>query len=144
MSYSDQKYQARPLVDVALISGTATASGTVAVTGADLKTAGQALLFQRPYVVNKVIIVPQIATPANWTALKLIVKNGTNVVATGTVASSTLGQQTSLTGTQVANATFGSGSGPTFTLDGTGTASGQSLGTFSVYMEVQEQFSVNP
>lgn len=139
MSYSDSKYYSRPLVDVAIINGTATASGTNALTGNDLKTA--APLFQRPYVVNKVIVVNDLATPANWTALKLVVKNGTNTVATATGLATGTNGSTVAPAVTVANATFGSGSAPTFVLDGTSTASGQSVGTFSVYLEVQEQFS---
>lgn len=139
MGYSDPKYYARHLVDVAILNGTATASGTNALTGNDLKTASPK--FQRPYVISKVIVLNETATPANWTALKLIVKNGTSTLATATGLESGTNGSTVVPTVTAAQATFGSGSAPTFVLDGTGTASGQSIGTFCVYVEMTEQFS---
>jgi hypothetical protein len=139
MSYSDQKFYARPLVHVGVVTGTATASGTNVLTGADLKfTPGQ---FNRKSLVNAVRFENVIATPANWTALKLIVKNGTSTMGTSTgIASGTAGQvfTPSLT---TSLCTFAADAAPTYTLDGTSTASGQSLGTFNVFAEVQEQYS---
>ena len=140
MSYSNGMYSTRELNRFAYITGTATASGTNSLTGADLKTDGQAPTFVRRSAITNVNVVNNIATPANWTALKVIVKNGTSTLASGTVTAGTAGQVTALTMT-AANGTFAANAGPTFVLDGTSTASGQSLGTLVLWAETQELFS---
>lgn len=139
MSYSDGRFSARQLERFAYITGTATASGTNALTAADLKTDAQLPAFNRRTVVNAVKIVSNIAVPANWTGLKVILKNGTNTFATSTMTG-TAGEVDSLTMT-AANSTFTAGAIPTIVLDGTSTASGQSLGTSVLWFETQEAFS---
>jgi hypothetical protein len=139
MSYSDHKFYSRPMVFVGAITGTATASGTNVLTAGDLRFAPA--LFNRKSVVNAIRFENVIATPANWTALRLIVKNGTSTVGTQTgLAAGTAGQVFTPTLTSTL-ATFAADSAPTYTLDGTSTASGQSLGTFNIFAEVQEQYS---
>lgn len=136
MGYSDQKFQARSLERFAYITGTATASGANALTGADLKTDAQLTAFNRRTVVNAVKVVGNIAVPANWTGLTVVLKNGTNTFATSTLTA-TAGEVDSFTMTP-AQATFTAGAIPTITINGTSTASGQSLGTNVLWFEVQE------
>ncbi len=136
MGYSDGRYQARSLERFAYITGTATASGTNSVTGAGLLTDAQLPSFKRRSAITAVKVVSNIAIPANWTGLTLICKNGTNTFATQTMTG-TAGQTMDATLT-TANTTFTAGATPTFVLDGTSTASGQSLGTNVVWFEVQE------
>ena len=136
MGYSDGRYQARQLERFAYITGTATASGTNALTAADLKTDAQLPAFVRKTVVTAGKLVSNIAVPANWTGLTLIAKNGTNTFATATMTGSAA-QVQSLTLT-AANSTFTAGAIPTLVCDGTSTASGQSLGTNVVWFETQE------
>jgi len=140
MSYSNGMYSSRSLERFAYITGTATASGTNSLTGADLKTDGQAPTFVRRTAVTGGKVVANIATPANFTSLKLIVKNGTNTLGSDVVGTMTAAQSDSITVT-ASNGTFAAGAGPTFVLDGTSTASGQSLGTLVVWLETQELFS---
>lgn len=134
MSYSDQKFYTRQLVNVGTITGTATASGTNALTGADLKfTPPQ---FTRKTIINAVNLEAVAATPANWTGLKLIVKNGTSTMGTSTASGSAAQVFTpTLTGSL---STFTASASPAFVLDGTSTASGQSLGTYNIFAECQE------
>ncbi len=133
MSYTDPRFQVRPLTMVGVITGTATASGTNAVTNASLNMAPPA--FVRKTKINTIRVEPGIATPANWT-LKLIAKNGTDAMGTSAaLGTGTFGQVFDITCT---SNTFAAGVAPTFILDGTSTASGQSLGTFNVFMEAQE------
>lgn len=135
MSYSDGRFQARPLVNAGTITGTATASGTNAVTAADLNMTPPA--FVRKSKIVAIRVEPAKAVPANWT-LKVIAKNGTNVVGSATgLGAGTAGQLFDLSVDSAQN-TFGTNSAVAFTLDGTSTASGQSLGTYNVFMEVQE------
>lgn len=136
MSYSDGRFQARSLERFAYITGTATASGTNALTAADLKTDAQLPAFTRRTVVTAGKLVSNIAVPANWTGLKIIGKNGTNTFATATMTG-TAAQVQDLTLT-TANCTFTAGVIPTLVCDGTSTASGQSLGTNVVWIETQE------
>lgn len=139
MSYSDQKYYSRPLGQLNTFTGTATASGTNAITGADIKTQPQNLPFPRKTLVNFIEITNQIAPAANWTALKLIAKNGTSTVGSvANVGTFTAGQTGTLT---ASNGTFTAGSALTWVFDGTGTASGQAIGTFVVGAETQELYT---
>lgn len=141
MGYSDGRYQARQLQRFAYITGTATASGTNALTAADLKTDAQLSAFQRKTVVTAGKLVSNIAVPANWTGLTLIGLNGTNTFATATMTG-TAAQAQSLTIT-AANSTFTAGAIPTLVCNGTSTASGQSLGTNVVWFETQELYDKN-
>jgi hypothetical protein len=138
MGYSDQKFQSRPLVNAGTITGTATASGTNSPTGTDLNVAPPQ--FIRKTVINSVNVECAKAVPANFTSLKFILKNGTNTAGSVTVGTGTAGQVFAASLTAGSN-TYAAGAGPTFVLDGTSTASGQSLGTFNVFFEVQELFS---
>lgn len=139
MSYSNGQYSARSIHRFAYITGTATASGTNALTAADLKTDAQLPGFARKTVVTAGKLVSNIAVPANWTGLTLIAKNGTSTFATCTMTG-TAAQSQSLTVT-AANSTFTAGAIPTLVCDGTSTASGQSLGTNVLWFETQELFS---
>lgn len=140
MGYSDQKYFSRPLTGAGTLNGTATASGTNALTGStDLKAI--APNYTRKTVVNLIEVKAQAAPAANWTALTFIAKNGTATVGSiSNVGTFTAGQTGTLTAT-VANSTFTAGSGLTYVLDGTGTASGQSFGTLRVDVESQELYA---
>ena len=138
MGYSDQKFQTRSMERVLLITGTATASGTNALTGADLKTEGQPTKFIRRSVVTNIEVVNHTAPAANSGSFKLIVKNGTNTVAVDTGLGSGAAGDARISASTAANSTFTASGAPTFVVDGTSTASGQSLGTFAVWFEVQE------
>lgn len=140
MSYSDGRFSTREFGRYAYITGTATASGTNALTAADLKTDAQEPGFVRRTSITAGKVVANIATPSNWTALKLIVKNGTSTAATATVTTFTAAQVGALTVT-AASSTFAADAIPTLVLDGTSTASGQSVGTFVVWFETQELFA---
>lgn len=140
MSYSDGRFSARELGRFAYITGTATASGTNALTAADLKTDAQEPTFKRRTAITGGRLVANIATPSNWTALKLIQKNGTSTFASNTVTTNTAAQVADVVVT-LASATFAADSGPTLVLDGTSTASGQSVGTLVLWYETQELFS---
>lgn len=136
MSYSNGRYSAKTFGRFAYITGTATASGTNALTAADLKTDVQLPAFAQKTVVTAVKVVNNIAVPANWTGLTFKLKNGTNVVCTQTMTGTAAEVDTPTVTT--ASATFTAGAIPTIVMDGTSTASGQSLGTSVIWFETQE------
>lgn len=137
MGYSNPEYQTRQLVNIGMITGTATASGTNALTGGDLKFTPPK--FVRKTKINTVRFESAIATPANWTGLVFKVLNGTSTVGTST-ASGTAQQVLTPTLT-AALCTFAADANPTFEINGTSTASGQSLGTYNIFAEVQELYA---
>ena len=167
MGYSDQKLYDRPQIisaDSAFLTGTFTASGTN--TLANVFYPPQ---YMRAKNINAWKSECQVAPAANTTAMYLYYKNGTNTFGTVTLcgtAVATAGQSggytlsaptvstntftntlpngstvvTSNTTTTSYNQ-FAVGTGPTVTLVGVGTASGQTLGTFWVATEEQELYS---
>lgn len=137
MGYSNPEFQSRSVLNVGRVSGTATASGANTLTDSLAGVAPPK--FPRKTKINSMRLVNSIATPANWTGLTLIVKNGTATCGTGT-ASGTAGQAFDITMTGSLS-TFTADSSPTFVFSGTSTASGQSLGTSNIFAEVQELFS---
>ena len=158
MAYTDAQYNDKiskyvvgsPHVPVNL--GTATASGTNSLAGNTATvTNGTYLLpkFKQPTKLDGIRVFAG-TIPANFTSLTFIFKNGTSTVASKQVGTMTAGDVLDFT---LSSDTFASNGAVTgahlFTsangqlnlvVDGTSTASGQSLGSYAIELELHNLF----
>lgn len=137
MSYSDQKFYARPCVSLASGSfGTATAASA---TGINLSSVIYLPQFLQKTNVTKVQLVCTTAIANGSTAVKAHFMNGTATMGTAVLTTATAGQViiTSIS----TNNTFTASSGMTINLTGTATASGAANGSYIVAVEAQELYS---
>lgn len=138
MGYSDQKFYARPQVDLGQFdlgtsTGVGTASNSLTQTAANVLPA-----FTRRTQVNNIEVEVVTAPNANATALVLSFLNGTNTFGAVTLTTATAGQIIAGVMTP-ANAIFSAGGQATEGLIGTFTASGGTAGKYRVQFEEQEQ-----
>ena len=140
MGYSDQKFYARPLIDLGAFDfGTSTGVGTASNTIA--QTASQMLpAFARRTKIGNIQLVCEVAPNASATVLTLSFLNGTNTFGTAVLTTATASQVISGVITSAANAVFSANGEPTMGLIGTFTASGGTAGKYVISFEQQEQF----
>lgn len=139
MGYSDQKYQARPLVLVgagAVDMGTSTGAGTASNSLAS-PTANPLPAFNRRTQINAIKVEVIAAPNAAATALVMGFLNGTGTFGSVTLTTATAGQI--LSGVMTAgNAIFAAAGQPTYNVIGTFTASGGTAGKYAIQFEQQE------
>lgn len=164
MGFSDQKFYARPLENVAVVApaslGTITASGTATITaaivlqefkrrtkinavrvytvGAGNVTGGTILNFLNG--TNTFAVCTAVATTGSFADATI----NANIVTTSTVTNSFSNGSTAVATitTTTTQAILSSNTQPTVTVLAIGTASAQTIGTYAVWMECQEQFDV--
>lgn len=138
MGYSDQKFYARPLINIVPSAdfGTSTGVGTASNTLAS-PAANPLPTFARRTTVGNIRVQCLAAPNVNATALVMSFLNGTATFATVTLTTATAGQ--TLSGVMTApNSTFTAGGQPTYGVIGTFTASGGTAGKWEIYFEQQE------
>lgn len=138
MSYTDQKYYARPLLLVGdnRSFGTATASGAAGFT---LSTVTELPKYIYRNTINNIRLKVRTAPNAAATGLVAYVLNGTNTYASITLTTATAGASLDFAVINSTYGTFTAGAQPTINLVGTSTASGGTAGAYDVFFEVQER-----
>jgi len=139
MAYSDQKFYARPLLQIAQAAsfGTSTAGDS---TGHDLSDVYTGLpKFVRRSKVNAIRVRCTTIPDAGSTAVVVNFTNGTDILGAVTVTTATAGQFLDCTMTP-ANSTFAADGQLTVDMTGTSTASGDANGSYDIWAEIQELF----
>jgi hypothetical protein len=134
--YADPRYNAPGLLPVAF-GGTASATGTGTALLATPPTSGFAFL--RRSKVTGVIVQTTIAPAGGFTGGVLDLLNGTNTIASVTLAGA--GTSTSSVIADAATSTFTAGAAVTLQLRGTATSAGLLAGGVSVWLEDQELYA---
>lgn len=136
MGYSDQKFYTRGLE---LMADSNIATGTYTSGTSTLASAFPLPTFKRRTSITQVKVITKTASKAGSTGpVTLNFLNGTTTFAVATVGTGTAGSQVDVTPTTPS--TFTASSGPTVTVLGTATASGDTYGAYEVFFETNELF----
>lgn len=159
MAYTDAQYNqnnSRYVVgtpNTPINLGTATASGTNSLAAnTNTATNGTYLFpaFKQPTRLSGIRVFAG-TIPANFGSLKQIFLSGTNTLGTATVGSMTAGQELDVvlasdtfgsTGALTSPTIFAAAGQVSMVVDGTSTASGQSLGSYAIEFESHDWFTV--